>query len=74
MINWQGIAATFVLLLAVAYIGRRGWLKLRAMSGRVDAESCGSGCSGCGGYSGKSEPVDFSLVNIVPSQRFTTSR
>ena len=49
-VDWQNIAVLLIVLAALAYVGRRGFGKLRAMRGRgtVSAPSCAAGCGTCG--------------------------
>ena len=50
MFDWQIILVVLALLLACAYVGRRGWLRLSsfARSRAMNASSCAQGCGGCG--------------------------
>ena len=58
MFDWQVIVVVGVLLLACAYIGRRGWLRISSLSisKRMNAPSCAAGCGGCGTAQAKPKP------------------
>jgi hypothetical protein len=47
---WQNIAVAVVLLLALAYVARRGWSRIASFkpARKVSASSCGESC-GCSG-------------------------
>ena len=49
MFDWQIILVGCALLLACAYMGWRGWLRLSSLSvsKRMKEPSCGDGCGGC---------------------------
>ena len=49
-VDWQNIAVLLIVLAALAYVGRRGLSKWRAMRGRGEsgAPSCAAGCGACG--------------------------
>jgi hypothetical protein len=47
--DWQTIAVWLIILGALAYVGRRGWGRVRSFnaSGRAK-DACASGCGSCG--------------------------
>jgi hypothetical protein len=52
--QWQTIAVWLIILAALAYVGRRGWARLRSfrVGGKgqtASASSCATGCGSCGG-------------------------
>jgi len=51
MFDWQVIAVTFVLLLAVGYVGRRGWLRISSLKISRRNTPCDKGCGHCEGES-----------------------
>jgi hypothetical protein len=49
MIDWQTIAVALIILAALIYTLRRGWLKLRGFrSKRAGEAACATGCGSCG--------------------------
>jgi hypothetical protein len=49
--DWQIVAVWLIILAALAYVGRRGWARLRSFraGGKGEAaSSCVSGCGSCG--------------------------
>ncbi|HZG54092.1 MAG TPA: FeoB-associated Cys-rich membrane protein [Pyrinomonadaceae bacterium] len=48
--DWQTIAVWLIILAALAYVGRRGWARLRSFraGGKGQATSCATGCGSCG--------------------------
>ena len=48
MIDWQTITVVFIILAALTYVVRRGWLRFRSMRGTGSNSSCASGCGNCG--------------------------
>lgn len=48
--DWQTIIVMLAVLAALAFVGRRGWLRLRAVvnSEAQNSSSCASSCGGCG--------------------------
>ncbi|HEX8422701.1 MAG TPA: hypothetical protein VF634_04780 [Pyrinomonadaceae bacterium] len=48
--DWQTIAVWLIILGALAYVGRRGWERVRSFStrGRQAKDACASGCGSCG--------------------------
>jgi hypothetical protein len=50
--DWQTVAVWLIILAALAYVGRRGWARLRSFraggKGQASASSCASGCGSCG--------------------------
>jgi hypothetical protein len=63
--EWQTIIAALIVLAACAYVGRRGWLRLRSLvSTKSPADtSCGTGCGGCG--AGEKMPKKQTLYQIA---------
>jgi len=50
MFDWQVIVVGFVLLLAVGYVGRRGWSRISSLAASErNTPSCDRGCSHCEG-------------------------
>ena len=49
MFDWQAIVVGFVLLLAVAYVGRRGWLRISSLAASKRNAFCDKGCGHCAG-------------------------
>jgi hypothetical protein len=49
MLFWQPIAAAVLLLLALAYVSRRAWLRLSSLkpSKRLRVSCAGEACCGC---------------------------
>ena len=66
MFAWQNIAVGIVLLLALAYVARRGWSRLRSFKAarKFSSSSCGDSC-GCSGSASKRELIH----NPTESQR-----
>ncbi|HEX8180383.1 MAG TPA: hypothetical protein VF525_12625 [Pyrinomonadaceae bacterium] len=49
LLDWQNVAVLLLVLGALAYVGRRGWARLRSLGGRgMDAAGCATGCGSCG--------------------------
>jgi hypothetical protein len=50
--DWQTIIVWLIIMAALAYVGRRGWARLRSFraggKGQGSAASCASGCGSCG--------------------------
>ncbi|MFL6208010.1 MAG: hypothetical protein ACJ74W_04130 [Pyrinomonadaceae bacterium] len=48
--DWQNIAVLLCVLAALAYVGRRGWARLRTLVGRAGkgGAGCATGCGSCG--------------------------
>jgi hypothetical protein len=50
--DWQMIVVWLIITAALAYVGRRGWSRLRSFraggKGQNSAASCASGCGSCG--------------------------
>ena len=50
MFDWQVIVVACVLLLAGAYVGRRGWLRISSLAiSKRNAPSCDKACGHCEG-------------------------
>lgn len=50
MFDWQVIVVAFVLLIAVGYVSRRGWLRISSLAApERNAPSCDKGCGHCEG-------------------------
>jgi hypothetical protein len=50
MFDWQVIVVAFVLLIAVGYVGRRGWLRISSLAASErNAPSCDKACGHCEG-------------------------
>src|SRR5437588_658415 len=50
MFDWQVIVVACVLLLASAYVGRRGWLRISSLAiSKRNAPSCDKACGHCEG-------------------------
>jgi len=48
MFDWQVFVVACVLLLAGAYVGRRGWLRISSLTiSKRNAPSCDKGCGHC---------------------------
>ncbi len=48
MFDWQVIVVALVLLLAVGYVCRRGWLRISSLAASErNAPSCDKGCGHC---------------------------
>ncbi|HEX8633100.1 MAG TPA: FeoB-associated Cys-rich membrane protein [Pyrinomonadaceae bacterium] len=69
--DWQTIAVWLIILGALAYVGRRGWARLRSFraGGKGQAASCATGCGSCGderpqGTAAASKPQNV-LVQIT---------
>jgi len=67
MFDWQIILVVGVLLLACAYVGRRGWMRLSsfARSRAMSASSCAQGCGGCGAREQVKQDVRAIPVQIL---------
>jgi hypothetical protein len=47
--DWQTIAVWLIIFAALAYVGRRGWERVRSFSLSGKSKSaCASGCGSCG--------------------------
>ena len=50
MFDWQVIVVAFVLLIAVGYLGRRGWSRISSLAASErNAHSCDKACGHCEG-------------------------
>jgi Fe-S cluster biogenesis protein NfuA len=49
MWDWQTVAVWLIILAALAYVARRGWVRLHSFraSGKAEA-ACAGGCGSCG--------------------------
>ncbi|HEY0100406.1 MAG TPA: FeoB-associated Cys-rich membrane protein [Pyrinomonadaceae bacterium] len=76
--DWQTIAVWLIIFAAFAYVGRRGWGRLRSFgaSGRAQGASCATGCGSCGdeqttkAHSATAKPQNV-LVQITNAGRET---
>jgi len=49
MWDWQTVAVWLIILAALAYVARRGWMRLHSFRASGKAETpCASGCGSCG--------------------------
>ncbi|HKP71448.1 MAG TPA: hypothetical protein VJT82_00830 [Pyrinomonadaceae bacterium] len=64
--DWQTVAVSLIILAALAYVGRRGWSRLRsfAAGGRAKA-ACATGCGSCGDEKPASATPRTTLVQIA---------
>jgi len=48
--DWQTVAVWLIILVALLYVGRRGWDRARSFrAGGKDQAACDSGCGSCSG-------------------------
>jgi hypothetical protein len=51
LIDWQNVVVLLLVLAALAYVGRRGWARVRSLGARgKDDAACATGCGSCGGH------------------------
>jgi hypothetical protein len=73
--DWQNIAVLLCVLAALAYVGRRGWARLRTLVVRDGKEGagCATGCGSCGPAQGTPQTqakvlVQIGRVGVKPKQ------
>ncbi|HEV7902596.1 MAG TPA: FeoB-associated Cys-rich membrane protein [Pyrinomonadaceae bacterium] len=75
--DWQTIAVWVIILGALAYVGRRGWERVRSFQAGGKSESaCASGCGSCGDErpaATKTRPQNV-LVQLTSSAGSATGR
>jgi hypothetical protein len=66
--DWQTIIAVLIVLAACAYVGRRGWLRLRSLvSAKTPAgASCATGCGACGSSEKPSNKQALYQIGVGP--------
>jgi hypothetical protein len=74
--DWQNIAVLLCVLAALAYVGRRGWARLRTLVGRAGKADtgCATGCGSCGPAQVAPPPqakvlVQIGRAGVKPKQR-----
>ena len=67
MFDWQALAVALIVLLALAYVARRGLARLRSfrLRGGSKASACATGCGNCGDEKETARPANV-LVQISP--------
>jgi hypothetical protein len=66
--EWQTIITALIVLAAGAYVGRRGWLRLRSIvsAKAPTSASCATGCGGCGSSEKTSDQPALYQIAIGP--------
>ncbi len=63
--DWQNIAVLLIVLATLAYVGRRGWARLRSFRARgANDATCATGCGGCGTGPANAPPAGRTIVQI----------
>ena len=65
----QNVAVLLIVLAALAYVGRRGWARVRGLVGRGGVDSsCATGCGKCGTEQTQAQPAATKVLVQIGRQ------